>query len=96
MMAYASEDNNLIEISISGDPGTRFSATFEIHQGNEIITSKIEEMVPSTHRYHGEILEARVRQESEQGGLTVEIRKSGNVSRSSTRGSNSELKLRIR
>ena len=96
MMAYASEDTNLIEISISGDPGTRFSATFEIHQDDEIIISKVEETVPRTYHYHGEMLEASVRQESEQGGLTVEIRKSGNVSRSSTRGMSSEMKLRVR
>lgn len=95
-MVQASNDANLIEIHIGGDPNTRFTATFEIHQDDEIIISKVEETVPRTYHYHGEMLNANVRQESEQGGLTVEIRKSGNVSRSSTRGMSSEMKLRVR
>lgn len=87
--------SNVIAIVFDGEPGTRFVATLKIHREDGIEKHELAETVPSEHRYRGEALEASVRQLTE-GSLTVEVRKSGNVSRSSSRGENSQLSLQIR
>lgn len=94
----AVEENsaNLIEILFEGEPGTRFEATLRVHHRGSKERHELEGTVPSEHRYHGETLEASVRQTSLEGGLVVVVRKGGNVSRSSTRGENSQLRLQVR
>lgn len=87
--------SNVIDIVFGGEPGTRFVATLKIHRENGVEKHELAETVPSEHRYRGEALEASVRQLTE-GDLTVEVRKGGNVSRSSSRGENSQLSLQIR
>ncbi|KAA0010680.1 hypothetical protein F0A17_15785 [Billgrantia pellis] len=90
------KNSNQIEILFDGEPGTRFVATLTIHRDGEIETHELEEAVPSQYRYQGEALEASVRQTSPEGGLTVEVRKGGNVSRSSSSGEHSRLRLQVR
>jgi hypothetical protein len=87
---------NLIEILFDGEPGTRFLATLKVHHDGTMESHELEGAVPSEHRYHGEALEASVRQTSPEGGLIIEVRKGGNVSRSSSSGENSQLRLQVR
>ncbi|WP_104203138.1 hypothetical protein [Billgrantia saliphila] len=96
VMPENGNSDNLIEILFHGEPGTRFVATLKIHLNGETTTHELEESVPSEHRYYGEALEASVRQTSSEGGLTVEVRKGGNVSRSSSSGEHSQLSLQVR
>jgi hypothetical protein len=87
---------NLIEILFDGESGTRFVATLKVHHDGSMESHELEGTVPSEHRYYGEALEASVRQTSPEGGLIVEVRKGGNVSRSSSSGENSQLSLQVR
>ncbi|MCE8004816.1 hypothetical protein [Billgrantia ethanolica] len=85
-----------IVIVFDGVPNTRFQASLTIDDGGQITTHELEESVPSEYRYKGEVLEARIRQTSQEGALSVEVRKRGNVSRSSSQGQGSEIRLRVR
>ncbi|MCC5884627.1 MAG: hypothetical protein JJU25_18570 [Halomonas sp.] len=92
----AASSENEIVIVFEGEPNTRFQATLTVHDGNQAITHELEESVPSEYRFQAEALEAHIRQTSREGALSVEVRKHGSVSRSSTHGENSEIRLRIR
>lgn len=85
-----------IVVIFDGVPNTRFQASLKIDDGVQVVTHELEESVPSEYRYQGEALEARIRQTSQEGALSVEVRKQGNVSRSSTQGQGSEIRLQVR
>lgn len=87
---------NEIVIIFDGVPGTRFQASLTIDDGDQVVTQELEESVPREYRYQGEALEAHIHQTSQEGALNVEVRKRGSVSRSSTQGQGSEIRLRVR
>ncbi|MGQ4877910.1 hypothetical protein ACOJCM_04975 [Billgrantia sp. LNSP4103-1] len=95
-VAVKENPSNLIEILFDGEPGTRFQATLRVQNNGTTENHELEGAVPSEHRYHGEALEANVRQTSPEGGLTVEVRKGGNISRSRSHGEHSQLSLKVR
>ncbi|MCE8035228.1 MAG: hypothetical protein LPK20_03610 [Halomonas sp.] len=87
---------NTIQVLFDGEPGTRFQASLTIEDADRSTTHELEETVPIERIYEGEALEASVRQTSREGALTVEVRKGGSVSRSSTSGQDSVVRLRVR
>ncbi|MFQ3788652.1 hypothetical protein [Halomonas sp. A29] len=87
---------NTIQVIFDGEPGTQFQASLMIEGSGKSTTYELEETVPSERIYEGEALEATVRQMSAEGALVVEVRKGGSVSRSSTSGLNSVVRLRVR
>lgn len=84
-----------IQILIDGDPGAEFSASFKISHNGEIETHELMEKVPQRFDYHGDAIEMVIRQTRGDGELSVEVRKSGNVSRSRTRGGDGELRIKV-
>lgn len=84
-----------IQILIDGDPGAEFSASFKISHNGEIETHELMEKVPQRFDYYGDAIEMVIRQTRGDGELSVEVKKSGNVSRSRTRGGNGELRLKV-
>lgn len=84
-----------IQIIIDGDPGAEFSASFKISHDGEVVTHELMEKVPQRFSYHGDAIEMVIRQTSGDGELSVEVRKSGNISRSRTRGGDGELRVKV-
>lgn len=95
-MTKRADSGNAIVLIFYGEPDTSYKASLKVYLGGQVTTHELEESVPSEYRYQGEVLEAIVRQTSLEGALTVEVHKGGNVSRSSTSGKNSEMRLNVR
>ncbi|WP_141638476.1 hypothetical protein [Halomonas sp. KM-1] len=95
-VSRADSPKSEIVIVFDGVPGTRFQASLKIDDGVQVVTHELEESVPGEYSYQGEALEAHIRQTSQEGALSVEVRKRGSVSRSSTQGQGSEIRLRVR
>lgn len=89
-------DQGGITVIIDGDPGTHFTANLVVHNNDETETHAFSGEVPRHLEYSGSEVEAEIRQTSTEGRLTVEVRKAGNVSRSSSSGKDSQIRLRVR
>jgi len=92
---YSEAQGNDIEVIIGGEPGTEFSGSLTVFQKKDAVTHQLAGTVPQNFHYLGTGIEINVKQLSSDGELEIQVRKAGNVSRSRTRGAQSELRLRV-
>lgn len=89
-------NENDIQVVITGSASTRYAANWTVigHSGD---SHKFEEsgQVPASFSYEGKAIDGTVTVMSDPGQLEVEIRKSGNRSRSSTQGKGSTLNITV-
>ncbi|PMR74705.1 hypothetical protein [Billgrantia endophytica] len=90
------EGGDIISVRISGDTDTHYTATWIIHREGESETLEVSGRVPESHEFRGDGLEAVVTQTSRVGHLILEVSKGGNISRSSTGGQGSEMRINVR
>tara|TARA_R110000751_G_scaffold133317_1_gene235740 strand:+ start:638 stop:1000 length:363 start_codon:yes stop_codon:yes gene_type:complete len=91
------QDMTQIHITMSGSPGTEFSAHWRItHEGET--SEHVEEhgTVPTEYTFTGTELEGTVKLLSDDERLEVDIQKGSNRSRSSTQGAGGTLTVSIR
>ena len=86
-----------IHVEISGSAETRYAARWTI-TGRDGEQRQFEETgeVPASYAYSGDAIAGEVRVLSDSGRLEVEIRKSGNRSRSATQGKGSVIRIHVR
>ena len=85
-----------IQIAITGSASTRYAAYWTVidHTGESYKFEEVGE-VPASFSYEGKAIDGTVTVMSDPGLLEVEIRKSGNRSRSSTQGKGSRIKISV-
>lgn len=96
MPSAASDTQKNIQVAITGTAETRYAATWTVTDSNGN-KQQFEEsgQVPASSAYSGEAIAGTVTVLSDLGRLEVEIRKSGNRSRSSTQGKGSVIKIQV-
>lgn len=86
-----------IQVLISGSDEARYAATWTVtaHNGEQHEFEE-EGAVPASYAYSGQAIQGAVTVLSASGRVEVEIRKSGNRSRSSTQGKGSVVNISVR
>lgn len=89
---HSERENDMIQLDISGEQGTRFSGILTIHDQGETHQQHLEDTVPVQLTLTGERIVLELTQDSE-GSLDIELRKGGNRSTSRISGPGSRVRL---